>query len=134
MSATSNLDHAACAAFSRTSIRSRPPRGIAWRALMIRLSSTCSIWAGTTGACGRPWNFFSTWMRCLLRSFSVRTSTSSTRATRSVVSRWVEVLRAKPSMLLMMVAARWLPLRIFSRAWRARRLVVRRLQGRAGRN
>ena len=29
---------------------------------------------------------------------------------------WVELLRAKPSMLLTMVAARWLPLRIFSRA------------------
>ena len=46
--------------FSRTSILSRPPRGIAWRALMTRLSRICSICPATTGALGRPVNFFST--------------------------------------------------------------------------
>ena len=60
--------------FSRTSMRRRPPRGIAWRALMIEVEQHLLDLAGTTEACGRPWYFFSTWMRCLLRSFSVRTS------------------------------------------------------------
>ena len=35
----------------------------------------------------RPWYFFSSWMRCLLRSLSVRMRASSTKATRSVISR-----------------------------------------------
>ena len=35
----------------------------------------------------------------------------------STISRCAELLRAKPSMLLMMIAARWPPLRIRSRDW-----------------
>ena len=84
---------------------------------MIMFSSTCSIWPGTAGTCGRPWNVVSTCTRCLLKSFSASSNTSSTRAATSAISRWVELLRAKPSMLLTIVAARWLPLRIFSSAW-----------------
>jgi len=52
----------------------------------------------------------------LTQILSVRTSTSSTSGTRSVTSRWMAPLRANPSMLEMMTAARWLPLRIFSNA------------------
>ncbi len=85
---------------------------------MIRLRRICSIWPRMTGACGRSCNFVSTLIWCLLRSLPVSTRTSSTRLAMSVRSRWVDWFRAKPSMLLMTLAARWLPLRILSRAWR----------------
>ena len=95
---------------------SRPPCGIACRALTSRLRSTCWIWPGLAETRGTAENSRSTCTLYFCISRSSSTSTSSMSSSRLVGSSLVVPLRAMPSTLAVILAARVPAERIRSRA------------------